>query len=75
MVTPLDWKFFPLKKKIQFQVWAQEGIKIKIFFGTIKDLPIAFFWNKGIFMSQNSYGYTDILVNKKAKARWSQQVP
>ena len=30
---------------------------MKICFGTIEGLPIWFFANKGIFVSQNSYGY------------------
>ena len=41
-----------------FRSWAHGGIQIKICFGTIKDLPIWLFENKGIFVSQNSYGHT-----------------
>ena len=44
--------FFQLRSR------AHGGIQIKICFSTIKDLPIWFFGNKGIFVSQNSYGYT-----------------
>ena len=58
METPLDSIFFTHKIKIQLQSRAQGGIQIKICFGTIKDLPIWFFWNNVILVSQNSYGYT-----------------
>ena len=37
--TPLDLKIFRRKKKIQLQVRGQEGIKIRICFSTIKDVP------------------------------------
>ena len=40
---------------------AQGDIQIKICFGTMKDLPIWFFWNKGIFVSQNSYEHIMVL--------------
>ena len=37
--TPLDLKNFRRTKKIQLQVRGQEGIKIRICFSTIKDVP------------------------------------
>ena len=43
--------FFPLASR------TQGGIQLQICFCTIKDLPIWFFGNNGIFHSQNSYGY------------------
>ena len=58
MGTPLDWKFFTHNLFFQFLVWPQGGTHIKNWFSTIKDLSIWFFANKGIFVSQNSYGYT-----------------
>ena len=45
---------------MQLRVRAQEGLQIKICFSTIKDLSIGFFSNKGIFVSQTSYGYAEI---------------
>ena len=60
MGTPLDLKIFRRKKKIQLQVRGQEGIKIKICFSTIKDLPKWENTNKAIFVCQQSYGYTEI---------------
>ena len=60
MGTPLDLKIFRRKKKIQLQVRGQEGIKIKICFSTIKDLPK---WEKtklAIFVGQNPYGFRTI---------------
>ena len=58
MGTPLDWKFLTHDFFFQFRVWPQGGTHIKNCFGTIKDLSIWFFGNKGIFVSQNSYRYT-----------------
>ena len=58
MGTPVDRKTFTPKIFFQLRTRAQEGIQIKICFGTIKDLCIGFFSNKGIFVSQNSYGHT-----------------
>ena len=58
MGTPLDWKFLTHDFFFQFRVWPQGGTLIKNCFGTIKDLSIWFFGNKGIFVSQNSYRYT-----------------
>ena len=60
MGTPLDLKIFRRKKKIQLQVRGQEGIKIKICFSTIKDLPKWENTNISIFVCQHSYGYTEI---------------
>ena len=57
MGTKLDF-FFAHKKKYQVQSQAQSGIQIKICFGTIKDLRIWFFFNEGVSVSKNSYGYT-----------------
>ena len=60
METPLDLKIFRRQKKIQLQVWGEEGIKIKICFSTIKDLPK---WEKtklAIFVGQNCYGFRTI---------------
>ena len=57
MGTLVDWKFFTRNFYFQLQVWAHGGIQLKICFSTIKDLPIWFFSNNGIFLSQNSYGY------------------
>ena len=56
--TPVDWKIFTRIFFSQLRSRAHGGIQIKICFGTIKDLPIWFFGNKGIFASQNSYGHT-----------------
>ena len=58
MGTPLEWNFFTHNFFFQLQVRAHLAVQIKNFFGTIEDLPIWFFANKGIFVSQNSYGYT-----------------
>ena len=58
MGTPLDGKFFTHNLFFQFLDWPQGGTHIKNWFTTIKDLSIWFFANKGIFVSQNSYGYT-----------------
>ena len=58
MGTPLDGKFFTHNLFFQFLDWPQGGSHIKNWFTTIKDLSIWFFANKGIFVSQNSYGYT-----------------
>ena len=58
MGTPVDWKIFTRIFFFQLRSRAHGGIQIKICFSTIKDLPIWFFGNKGIFVSQNSYGYT-----------------
>ena len=58
MGTPVDWKFFTRNFFFQFWTRAHGGIQIKICFGKIKDLPIWLFENKGIFLSQNSYGQT-----------------
>ena len=41
----------------QLQSWAQGGTQIKIWFCTIRDLPVWFFGNEGILVSQNSYGH------------------
>ena len=60
MGTPLDLKIFRRQKKIQLQVRGEEGIKIKICFSTIKDLPK---WEKtklAIFVAQNCYGFRTI---------------
>ena len=57
MGTLLEWNFFT-QKKIQLAFRAYLAVQIKNVFSTIKDLPIWFFGNKGIFVSQNSYGYT-----------------
>ena len=57
MGTLVDWKFFTRNFYFQLQVRAYGGIQLKICFSTIKDLPIWFFSNNGIFLSQNSYGY------------------
>ena len=58
MGTPLDGKFFTHNLFFQFLDWPQGGTHIKNEFTKIKDLSIWFFANKGIFVSQNSYGYT-----------------
>ena len=58
MGTSLDLIFFTQNFFFQLVPRAQGGIQMKICFGTIEDLPIWFFSNKGIFVSQNSYGYT-----------------
>ena len=58
MGTPLDWKFLTHDFFFQFRVWPPGGTHIKNYFGTIKDLSIWFFGNKGIFVSQNFYGHT-----------------
>ena len=55
MGTPVDWKIFT-RFFFQLRFQAHGGIQIKICFSTIEDLPIWFFWNNGIFLSQNSYG-------------------
>jgi len=52
--------FFYIPKKNQLRVRAHLAVQIKNRFGTIKDLPIWFFGNKGIFVSQNSCGYTTV---------------
>ena len=60
MGTPLDLKIFRRQKKIQLQVRGQEGIKFKICFSTIKDLPK---WEKtklAISVGQNCYGFRTI---------------
>ena len=54
---PVDWKFFTRIFFFQLRVRAHGGVQLKICFSTIKDLPIWFFSNNGIFLSQNSYGY------------------
>jgi len=56
MGTPLDLKIFRSEKKIQLQVRGQEGIKIKICFSTIKDLPKWENTKLAIFVGQNCYG-------------------
>ena len=66
MGTPVDWKFFTLFFFFQLRVWAHGGIQLKICFSTIKDLPIWFFSNNGIFLSQNSYGYKTHLYSFRA---------
>ena len=38
----------------------------KVFFFTIKDLSMWFFENKGVFLSQNSYGYKTIWYSFRA---------
>ena len=58
MGTPLDWKFWTHDFFFQFRVWPHGVKNIKNWFGTIKDLSIWFFGNKGIFVSQNFYRYT-----------------
>ena len=58
MGTPLDWKFLTHNFFFQFLDWPQEGTHIKNWFTTIKDRPISFFGNEGIFVGQNFYGYT-----------------
>ena len=58
MGTPFEWIFFTHQKKNQLQVRVYFAVQIKKKFGTIKDLPIWFFGNKGIFVSQTSYGHT-----------------
>ena len=58
MGTPLESIFSTHNFFFQLQSRAQGGIQIKICFDTMKDLPIWFFGNKGIFVSQNSYGHT-----------------
>ena len=50
--------FFHTPKKNQLQVRVYFAVQIKKKIGTIKDLPIWFFGNKGIFVSQTSYGHT-----------------
>ena len=57
MGTPVDWKIFTGNFFFQLRIRAHGGIQLKICFSTIKDLAIWFFANKGIFLSQNSYGY------------------
>ena len=44
--------------------WLGPGFQIC--FSTIKDLPIWFFSNNGIFLSQNSYGYKTHLYSFRA---------
>ena len=58
MGTPLDSIFFTHNFFFQLQSWAQGGIQINIWFCTIRDLPVWFFGNEGILVSQNSYGHT-----------------
>ena len=58
MGTPLDWSFFTHFFCFQFGFRAHLAVQINFFFGTIKDLPIWFFGNEGILVSQNSYGNT-----------------
>ena len=53
-------KIFDTRFFFQFRVWTQGGTHIKNWFGTIKDLSIWFFGNKGIFVSQNFYRYTSL---------------
>ena len=60
MGTPLDSNFCTHNFFFQLQVWADLAVQIKNFFSTIKDLPIWFFGNEGILVSQNSYGHTMI---------------
>ena len=57
MGTLLDWSFFTHIFFFQLQVRAYLAIQIKKKSATIKDLPIWFFGNKGIFVGQNSYGH------------------
>ena len=66
MGTPVDWKFFTRNFFFQLRVWPHGGIQLKICFSTIKDLPIWFFSNNGIFLSQNSYGYKTHLYSFRA---------
>ena len=56
----LEWSFFTHQKFFQLQVRAYLAVQIKNLSDTIKDLPIWFFGNKGIFVSQNSCGYTTV---------------
>ena len=58
MGTPLHSIFLTHKRNIQLQVRAHLAAQIKNCFGTIKELPIWFFGNEGILVSQNSYGHT-----------------
>ena len=51
-------KFFYTPKKKSVTDQGIFGRKDQKKIGTIKDLPIWFFWNKAIFVSQNSYGHT-----------------
>ena len=51
---------FGTEKNFAVSVLAQEGITIENCFGTIEGLPLGFNCAKGIFASQNSYGYTVI---------------
>ena len=51
-------KIFDPQFFFQFLDWPQEGTHIKNWFTTIKDRPISFFGNEGIFVGQNFYGYT-----------------
>ena len=57
MGTPLDSIFFTHNFFYQLQSWAQGGALIKILFCAIRDLPVWFFGNEGILVSQNSYGH------------------
>ena len=57
MGTSLDWIFFTHNFFFQLGPRAQGGNQMKICFGTIEGLPIWFFTNKRIFVSQNSYGH------------------
>ena len=61
MGIPLDSIFCLHRFFFQLHSRAQGDIQIKICFGTMKDLPIWFFWNKGIFVSQNSYEHIMVL--------------
>ena len=66
MGTPVDWKIFTRNLFFQLRVRAHGGVQLKICFSTIKDLPIWFFSNNGIFLSQNSYGYKTHLYSFRA---------
>ena len=55
------FNFFLHRFFFQIHSRAQGNIQIKICFGTMKDLPIWFFWNKGIFVSQSSYEHIMVL--------------
>ena len=52
---------FGTEKNFAVLLLAQEGIKIENCFDTIEGQPTGFNCGKGIFASQNSYGYTAIL--------------
>ena len=66
MGTPVDWKIFTRNLFFQLRVRAHGGVQLKICFSTIKELPIWFFSNNGIFLSQNSYGYKTHLYSFRA---------